>query len=728
MMKRLLAVWLCVMILMAAVPVRASEADVLVMTDAVQTETPDTTDLFAGYTERQFLDEPVMLYRIAAADVLTGNEKLLYDGLATLVREIAAGKRSSTVLSVGRQVTDRTGKVYPADVNVTFPNAEFADDALDRVISALLTDMPYEMYWYDKVSGCKMLCFYTSSAIMNITISFTPADTYQGSGEYTVDPGKTGAPAKAAAAARKIVDAYASSSDYEKLEGYKQEICAMTEYDYDAMELDFGEHIDPWQIIYVFDGDENTKAVCEGYSKAYQYLCQMSSFSRDISCNTVEGYSDGGNHMWNIVTIEGKNYLVDVTNEDDSWMAGDLFLAGTQGSISEGYRLRGIWYTYDPVAVTLWGTGADSILHLADTYYRPGQSVCDHETVLENSQAPGCVTPGYSGDERCLLCAEVVRKGQQIPATGHSWDAKGSCAVCGETQGAIHRIYGATRYQTAFYTADTLKELLAVSKFESIIVTCGTNFPDALAGTYLAAQKQAPILLVNSGNVKAVNTYIRDNLAPGGTVYLLGDNGVVPDSVGQGIGGITVKRLGGATRYDTNLEILREAGVEGKRIIVCTGKDFADSLSASACGLPILLVKDGLTARQKDFLSGVTEDIIIVGGTNAVNTTVEKQLRAYGTVTRLAGTTRYQTSVAVAAHFFHEPTAAVLAYAQNFPDGLCGGPLAYYLGAPMILTSTGHEASAVSYTAKLNIRSGYVLGGTGLISDRTAEKIFSVSK
>jgi putative cell wall-binding protein len=191
---------------------------------------------------------------------------------------------------------------------------------------------------------------------------------------------------------------------------------------------------------------------------------------------------------------------------------------------------------------------------------------------------------------------------------------------------------------------------------------------------------------------------------------------------------ITWKRLGGANRYDTNLLILQEAGVGNKDIIVCTGLNFADSLSASATGLPILLVKGGLTDSQKVFLASSSGKKIIVGGTAAVSASVESQLKAYGEVKRLAGNTRYDTSVLVAKEFFQNPTSAVLAYAKNFPDGLSGGPLAYTLNAPLILTDNSKPAAAVTYATGAGIKSGYALGGTGLISDKVVKNIFSMDE
>ena len=292
----------------------------------------------------------------------------------------------------------------------------------------------------------------------------------------------------------------------------------------------------------------------------------------------------------------------------------------------------------------------------------------------------------------------------------------------------VTRVFGADRYATAFKSADTLKAEMFIDKFPNIIVASGTGFADALAGSYLAAVKTAPILLVKGSNVNAVKEYIKANLADRGTVYLLGGVNAVPKTMETGLENFNVMRLGGNTRYDTNLLILKEAGVGDKDIIVCTGLNFADSLSASATGLPILLVKDGLLAAQKDFLAATSGKKIIVGGTGAVNATIEKQLASYGSVKRLAGNTRYDTSVLVAKEFFSNPKSAVLAYAQNFPDGLSGGPLAYALNAPLILTDNNKPTAAVNYGTSLGIKSGYVLGGPGLISDKVANDIFCQHK
>ncbi|MBQ2928233.1 MAG: cell wall-binding repeat-containing protein, partial [Oscillospiraceae bacterium] len=151
-------------------------------------------------------------------------------------------------------------------------------------------------------------------------------------------------------------------------------------------------------------------------------------------------------------------------------------------------------------------------------------------------------------------------------------------------------------------------------------------------------------------------------------------------------------------------------------------------LSASAVNKPILLVKDSLRATQVNYLKTLgTKNFYLIGGTNAVNKRIESALGSYGTTQRIEGATRYYTSVNIAKTFFPDAKCAVLAYAQNFPDGLSGGCLACSMNAPLILTANGKQAPAVAYAKEAGITGGAVLGGTGLIPDKVANAIFQIS-
>lgn len=299
--------------------------------------------------------------------------------------------------------------------------------------------------------------------------------------------------------------------------------------------------------------------------------------------------------------------------------------------------------------------------------------------------------------------------------------------------GQYTRISGENRFETAFQVADAMKQVLGVDKFQTIVVASGTDFADALSGSYLANVNHAPILLsYNDTYNNKVKDYIRANLAPGGTVYILGGTAAVPGSMESGLDGFRVRRLAGSDRFETNLLILKEAGIpEGTKVLVCTGTNFADSLSASATGLPILLVYNEsgkLTESQKKYLATLSSEYHLVGGTGAISNKTAYELYPYGKVWRLPGANRFETSTYVAKVFGGYPKKAVLAYGWNYPDGLCGGPLAYAMGCPLILTMTGYEAAAEGYVDLWGIKTGVVLGGDGLISDQSAAQIFTPGK
>ena len=179
---------------------------------------------------------------------------------------------------------------------------------------------------------------------------------------------------QAAANARMIVQKFSSYTETEKLIGYKEIICYLTSYNDEAVEWE--EYGDPWQLIYVFDGDDSTNVVCEGYSKAFQYLCDLS----DITCYTVTGTMDGGTgagpHMWNIVENDGKYYMADITNCDEGTVGenGGLFLdTPISGSVSKGYTYAtestDMHYAYDTETKALYGTGKNSVLLMTQDAY-----------------------------------------------------------------------------------------------------------------------------------------------------------------------------------------------------------------------------------------------------------------------------------------------------------------------------------------------------------------------
>ncbi|MBQ7248099.1 MAG: cell wall-binding repeat-containing protein [Lachnospiraceae bacterium] len=222
--------------------------------------------------------------------------------------------------------------------------------------------------------------------------------------------------------------------------------------------------------------------------------------------------------------------------------------------------------------------------------------------------------------------------------------------------------------------------------------------------------------------------FIRDNLTENGIVYILGGTGAVPASVEDSLSGIEVKRLSGKDRYKTNMLILNTAGISrGTDLLIASGDGFADALSASALGKPIMLVgrnATALTDEQKAFVTSKTfRNIYILGGSGAIKDAIVDEIKALKpgvNVERVKGSDRYATSLAIATKFFASAENITIATGENFPDGLSGGPLAYALGAPMVLVRGDRAAvvnAAAQYADQVGAARFLAFGGSGVVSD-----------
>ena len=331
---------------------------------------------------------PVPAQAAAAADRsagsrLTGADREVYTYLKEEIIKIAKGARTNTEV----RIPDLKSLSWPvaelgasgngqADVLAKLKERLAQSLDMDRVYKCLAADLPYEMFWMDNryAWGSSLSREGNTASVKSVTVRLYVSRDYQG-GSTSTSPSKIAAANRAAENARDIVDRHRDKSDQEKLAAYREEICRLTAYNTGAAGggAPYG---DPWQLVYVFDGDPNTNVVCEGYAKAFKYLCDLSEFDGNVVCRTVTGTMGDGGHMWNVVQMgDGKNYLVDVTNCDSGTIGADdrLFLTGAEraedGSytVSKGY-CRAV-YTYDEHMEELYGAAR---LALSDADYVPG--------------------------------------------------------------------------------------------------------------------------------------------------------------------------------------------------------------------------------------------------------------------------------------------------------------------------------------------------------------------
>ncbi len=305
-----------------------------------QTGTANNDELFDQYVEGMFYDGGVQTYASTVGrDSLDEKSLAIYNALLPKIQSIANGDTNSTELT-------------NLNVATSFSSVSDLQAAFGKAVTALLLDCPSEFYWYDKTPTGGVGYGYSTPDFVITSASFSVAESYQKDGnKHATDPAKITAANKAVQNAKNIASS-ATGSDADKLKTFKDKICEMVSYDTKA--ASGGAYGDSFQLTNVFDGDTSTNVVCEGYAKAFQYLCELS----DIECYTVTGNMAGGTgagpHMWNIVRLDGKSYVVDVTNCDSGTIGAPdkLFLKGVE-LITGGYKVAGVTYTYDSETTSL---------------------------------------------------------------------------------------------------------------------------------------------------------------------------------------------------------------------------------------------------------------------------------------------------------------------------------------------------------------------------------------
>ena len=325
---------------------------------------------------------------------LTVELKDVENALKGRIKEVAAGNLASTKFSFANTWTKTKAEwgiasddsvISGGKLTSTAEKAIKAKLGLDALMQKELLEMPYELYWYNKTKGVSMGYSIGTSGnnvtVKNLTISMNVSQDYAKSVSATsydpfeADTTKTKAVAGTPEKAQAVVNAYAGETDYQKLVSYREYIKGAVDYDHDAARggKPYG---DPWQLIYVFDGKSDTNVVCEGYAKAFQYLCDLTFQNQEgkPSSSLVSGKMDGGDHMWNVVAIGGRNYLVDVTNCDDGSIGApaQLFLCGaTENVAGKQYTVtlgKTIVYEYDEKTVESY---APEHLKLSPVAYDP---------------------------------------------------------------------------------------------------------------------------------------------------------------------------------------------------------------------------------------------------------------------------------------------------------------------------------------------------------------------
>lgn len=256
---------------------------------------------------------------------------------------------------------------------------------------------------------------------------------------------------------------------------------------------------------------------------------------------------------------------------------------------------------------------------------------------------------------------------------------------------------------------------------------------DALAGSALAAQKNGPLLLTGSATLSPkASAELKRILRPGATVYLLGGTQALSPAVADAVHalGFTPSRIAGDDRYQTAVKIADAITKTPSEILLATGNEFADALSAGAAagstpGAVVVLSNDNvMPAATKTYLHrfgtdfGPTSNILLTAVGGQALKAIDSSKQGYWRLP-LVGNDRYQTSFKVANTFFPYMDVAGVATGKVWPDALSGGAAMGSMGGPLLLVNPATGLSAQD--AQLldanrgELWAGWVFGGTAAV-------------
>ena len=230
----------------------------------------------------------------------------------------------------------------------------------------------------------------------------------------------------------------------------------------------------------------------------------------------------------------------------------------------------------------------------------------------------------------------------------------------------IERIYGNDRYGTSVKIAEKIGIATSGSGSGKVVLATGSDFPDALSISGIAAKLGMPILLTAKNTLPAsVSSYFQTNTVT--QTYVVGGTGVISAGVVNSVPGSS--RLAGNDRYATNVAIMQNFASELNfdNIYVAIGHNFADALTgavlAAKSSAPLVLTGQTLPAGTAQYLQTqlkLPSKILGLGGRRVVSSAVltglvsakeqiavEEKYSTSGTYGPVTGTKTIQGSVII---------------------------------------------------------------------------------
>lgn len=358
------------------------------------------------------------------------------------------------------------------------------------------------------------------------------------------------------------------------------------------------------------------------------------------------------------------------------------------------------------------------------------------------------IAPGFSGEasfEIHIKDIKTDKESQIITISGSNelvLRLEGLLSNDSELKGNIDVLAGDSRFETAIEVSKaTFKD---AGDAESVILVGQDAVVDGLAAAPLAAEKNAPILLAKKDGVteevEAEMLRVLGTNLTGKTIYIIGGESQISKEAEAKLAklGVKVKRLAGASRYETSLKIAEELNSTSKTSFVVGGNGEVDAMSIAAYAAqtksPIIVTnKDVVSEETTKVLEG--KQIEIIGGTSSVSAEVEAELAKIDMdkkVVRLAGTDRKGTNAKVINRYYGNAKEVFVAKdgygtgVSHLIDALTAAPLAGSKDAPIILATNSVSTEQVE-TAELKLKNVTKITQIGQgIANTVVEKLYDV--
>lgn len=307
------------------------------------------------------------------------------------------------------------------------------------------------------------------------------------------------------------------------------------------------------------------------------------------------------------------------------------------------------------------------------------------------------------------------------------------------------RIWGPTAY-------GTMAELVRASgafgngSGGTVIIATGDGYWDALAASGLAGRLHAPVLITPTDSLAEQTREEIVRIAPE-RILVMGGSAAVTDVVLGELRTLcpSVERVCGPTAPNTATAIFRAGNGWSKTAIVATSDGYWDALSiapyAYVEGAPIFLTESSsnssgrtLSAQTLDALgSGDFDEVVIVGGPDAVSERVEGQVRSVGAEPlRIYGKTAIDTSAAIARWELERGMNCdgfAVATSEGYWDALTGAAFCGTHGSVLVLEGSGNYTAIDAIMSEYGaaVTNGYILGGSSAVPSLTYQHLLAES-